>query len=85
MLRHGQDLRAAAEAPLDKRWEFCYHIKGACIMDLKNVSTALLAEELSKREAVEKITAAPYEAYFITVGDRKISGSGPVVILKIWD
>lgn len=54
-------------------------------MDLKNVSTKELAEELSKREAVEKITVQPYEEYSITAGKRKINDAGPVVILRIWD
>ncbi len=54
-------------------------------MDLKNVSTKELAEELSKREAVEKITVQPYEEYSITAGERKINDAGPVVILRIWD
>lgn len=54
-------------------------------MDLKNVSTKKLVEELANREAVERITVEPYEEYSITVGDQKISDSGPVVILRIWD
>lgn len=54
-------------------------------MDLKNVSTKKLVEELAKREAVEKITAEPYEEYSITVANQKINDSGPVVILRIWD
>lgn len=54
-------------------------------MDLKNVSTKELVEELAKREAVEKIPVGPYEDYSITVGDREIIDSGPIVILKIWD
>lgn len=54
-------------------------------MDLKNVSTKKLVEELASREAVERITVEPYEEYSITVGDQKISDSGPVVILRIWD
>ena len=54
-------------------------------MDLKNVSTKELAEELASREAVEKIAVEPYEEYSITVGERKIRDGGPVVILRIWD
>ncbi|MCH5192146.1 MAG: BC1881 family protein [Oscillospiraceae bacterium] len=54
-------------------------------MDLKNVSTKALVEELASREAVEKITVEPYEPYSITVGEHKISDGGPVVILRIWD
>ena len=54
-------------------------------MDLKNVSTKKLVDELASREAVERITVEPYEEYSITVGDQKISDSGPVVILRIWD
>ena len=54
-------------------------------MDLKNVSTKELVEELASREAVEKIVVEPYEPYSITVGNQKISDSGPIVILRIWD
>ena len=54
-------------------------------MDLKNVSTKELVEELAGREAVEKITVEPYEQYSITIGDQKISDGGPIVILRIWD
>ncbi len=54
-------------------------------MDLKNVSTKALVEELVSREAVEKIVVEPYEKYSITVGEEKINDAGPVVLLKIWD
>lgn len=54
-------------------------------MDLKNVSTKKLVEELAQREAVEKITVEPYKEYSITVGNQKINDSGPVVILRIRD
>lgn len=54
-------------------------------MDLKNVSTKKLVEELASREAVEKIVVEPYEEYSITVGNQEISDSRPVVILRIWD
>lgn len=54
-------------------------------MDLSKISTAELVEELSKREAVEKITAKPYQNYSIIAGDREINDDGPIVILRIWD
>lgn len=54
-------------------------------MDLKNVSTKVLVEELASREAVEKITVEPYEEYSITAGGQKIHDGGPIVILRIWD
>ena len=54
-------------------------------MDLKNVSTKALVEELASREAVEKTVIEPYEEYSITVGEEKINDAGPVVILRIWD
>lgn len=55
-------------------------------MDLKNVSTAQLVEELAKREAVEKIVVGPYEGCSITVGDKVVyDEGGPVVILRVWD
>lgn len=60
--------------------------KGVNIMKLENVSTAQLAEELSKREGVEKITVAPYEACTITVDGKKVNDNGgPAVILRITD
>lgn len=54
-------------------------------MDLKNVSTKDLVEELSKREGVEKLVVGPYEPCSITTGDQTVNDSGPVVILRIWD
>lgn len=55
-------------------------------MNLETVSTTQLAEELSKREGVEKITVAPYESCTITVGDKKMNDDGgPAVILRIVD
>lgn len=54
-------------------------------MELACFSTKELVEELSKREAVEKITVKPYEEYSITVGEQKTNDEGPVVILRIWD
>ena len=54
-------------------------------MDLKNVSTKEVVEELVSREAVEKTVIEPYEEYSITVGEEKINDAGPVVLLKIWD
>ena len=54
-------------------------------MDLKNVSTKALVEELTSREAVEKTVIEPYEEYSITVDKEKINDAGPVVILRIWD
>lgn len=37
-------------------------------MDLSKKSAARLVEELSKREAVQKLIAEPYQPYQITVG-----------------
>ena len=54
-------------------------------MDLSNVSTKKLVEELASRQAVERITVEPYEEYSITVGNQKINDGGPIVILRIWD
>ena len=55
-------------------------------MDLKNVSTKELVEELTLREGVEKNVVEPYEPCSITVGNQKIyDDGGPIVILKIWD
>lgn len=57
-------------------------------MDLKNISTAELVRELSNRGGVEKIVVEPYQPYQpyqIMVGEQKISDSGPIVLLQVWD
>lgn len=54
-------------------------------MKLSDFSTKELVEELSKREAVEKIAVGPYQKYKFFVEDEDFSGSGPVVILKVFD
>lgn len=55
-------------------------------MDLSNVSTKKLVEELASREAVEKTVVEPYEVCSITVGDEEVyNDGGPIVILKICD
>ena len=55
-------------------------------MDLKNVSTKELVEELALREAVEKIVVEPYEPCTITVGEKEIyNDGGPLVLLRICD
>ena len=53
-------------------------------MDLSNVSTKKLVEELASRKAVEKTVIEPYEEYSITIGKQNISDGGPVVLLSIW-
>ena len=55
------------------------------VSDLSMVSTAQLVKELSKREAVQKLNIEPYQSYKIKIGRRRISGTGPVVILRICD
>ena len=55
------------------------------VSDLSMVSTAQLVKELSKREAVQKLNVEPYQSYKFKIGRRKISGTGPVVILRVWD
>lgn len=54
-------------------------------MDLSKVSTSELVRELSRREGVERTSVEPYEAYRVVAGDRKLSGTGPAVILVITD
>jgi len=54
-------------------------------MELYLISTKELVEELSKREAVEKTTIAPYQEYKIIIDGKEIVDTGPAVILKIWD
>lgn len=55
-------------------------------MDLSKFSTSELVDELAKREGVEKIPVAPYEACTITVGNKKMNDDGgPAVILRIVD
>ena len=55
------------------------------VSDLSMVSTAQLVKELSKRGAVQKLNVEPYQSYKIKIGRRRISGTGPVVILRVWD
>lgn len=55
------------------------------VSDLSMVSTAQLVKELSKREAVQKLNVEPYQSYKIKIGRHRISGTGPIVILRIWD
>lgn len=55
------------------------------VSDLSMVSTAQLVKELSKREAVQKLIAEPYQSYKIKIGRRRIAGTGSVVILRVWD
>lgn len=55
------------------------------VSDLSMVSTAQRVKELSKREAVQKLNVEPYQSYKIKIGRRRISGTGPVVILRIRD
>ncbi len=54
-------------------------------MELKDVSTKRLAEELAKREGTEQIYIEPYNPYTITFDGQTINDEGPVVILRIWD
>ena len=54
-------------------------------MTLSNVSTAELVRELSEREGVERIMFGPNQSYEISIGEQSIPGSGPVVILRVWD
>ena len=55
------------------------------VSDLSMVSTAQLVKELSKREAVQKLNVEPYQSYKIKIGRRRISDTGPVAILRVWD
>ena len=55
------------------------------VSDLSMVSTAQLVKELSKRETVQKLNVEPYQSYKIKIGRHRISGTGPVVILRVWD
>lgn len=55
------------------------------VSDLSMVSTAQLVKELSKREAVQKQNVEPHQSYKIKIGRRRISGTGPVAILRVWD
>lgn len=58
-------------------------------MDLTNVSTRELVEELARRErnhdAVEVFRIDPYEPYSIGLKDLTIEADGPAVVIRIWD
>ena len=47
-------------------------------MELKDIPTCKLIEELKKREGVEHIIESPYEY-------KKIEVEGPVIMLKVVD
>lgn len=52
--------------------------KEVITVDLKNISTKKLVEELEKRNGVNMITAEPYE-------DKKIKVNGPALVLIVVD
>ena len=54
-------------------------------MDLSNIKTVELVEELAKRDGVETVRIKPYEKFAIEANDKKFEDEGPAVILKIWD
>lgn len=54
-------------------------------VNLQEISTRELVEELAKREAVEQFIAEPYQAYKITIGENEIFDDGPAVILRVLD
>ena len=53
--------------------------------DLGQYPTKILVEELIKREAVESYIAVPYEDYEIQIGKTKVSNTGPVNIIIVFD
>ncbi len=57
-------------------------------MEIKEISTAKLVEELAKREAVQHLFTEPYKEIEILVGGKKQDlqiNEGPVNILIVWD
>ena len=54
-------------------------------LDLSEVPTCELVEELSKREGVDSVAVEPYEAYGIIVGEKTKTEKGPAVILTVID
>lgn len=54
-------------------------------MDLSNVSTSKLVEELAKREGVLKKTAEPYQKYKVSIGEETFTNEGPAILLIIED
>ena len=54
-------------------------------VNLQEISTRELVEELAKRDAVEQFIAEPYQTYKITIGENEIFDDGPAVILRILD
>lgn len=56
--------------------------------DLSKISTKSLVDELRNREAVQEITAEPYQEFEVRIESERIDiipESGPAVILVIWD
>ena len=54
-------------------------------MNLSEISTADLVQELIRREGVEAITVAPYVPYTVTAGGQATQDTGPAVILFVTD
>ena len=56
--------------------------------NLENVPTYCLVDALSRREAIDKISIAPYVPYKIIVGTDEIDMTpdcGPLSLLVVWD
>ena len=54
-------------------------------MNLSEIATADLVQELARREGVETVTVVPYEPYTVTTGGQTIQDAGPAVILLVTD
>lgn len=54
-------------------------------MDLKEITTKELVEELSKREAVDKIIAEPYEKIILKTEKYNVKNTGPAIIFIVFD
>lgn len=58
-------------------------------INLKNIPTCQLVEELKRRDGVEFVEIAPYVEYELKVydgdGEDNFSDEGPAIILKVFD
>ena len=54
-------------------------------IDLTEVATCELVDELKKREGVGKVDVGPYVDYSITVDDRTMQSTGPAILLTVTD
>ena len=54
-------------------------------MDVNEISTKALVEELKNRNGVKEITVEPYKPYHVDCTTHGLNSTGPAVILVVTD